>query len=65
MIVDLNQLEYKKAFDVIAWCAKNNIDTDKVMELMDAWCGARRDEETVWELDIPEKYVTMFILKWM
>jgi hypothetical protein len=64
MKVDLGPLPYKMAFDMIHWCFDHNIDRENCIKLIEA--SSERPCPTIkWELDIPEKYVTMFILKWL
>jgi hypothetical protein len=63
MIVDLGPLPYRMAFDMIEWCFENNIDRDKCIELLEATTIVPVPEID-WNVDIPDQYVTMFILKW-
>ena len=63
MKVDLNHLPYRMAFDIIKWCAEHDVDKEKCIELLEAMSIAP-PPDVVWELDIPEKYITMFVLKW-
>ena len=63
MKVDLNHLPYRMAFDIIEWCFEHNIDKEKCTELVEALRTAP-PPKVVWELDIPEKYITMFAIKW-
>lgn len=65
MIVDLNNLLYWQAKDLILWCIANNIDKKRASELYFAWYETPpHTKEYVWELDIPEEYLTYFMLKW-
>ena len=65
MIVNLNNLEFRRALELIRWCVANDIDKARASELLFAWYepGELKKERT-WELDIPEKYITYFLLKW-
>lgn len=63
MIVDLNPLPYNKAIEIIHWCFKNGIDKEKSLELFEA-LSTVPVPDIDWSLDIPEKYMTMFALKW-
>lgn len=63
MTVDLGPLPYKMAFDMIRWCIEKNIDRDKCIKLLEATTISPVPEMD-WTVDIPEQYITMFILKW-
>lgn len=63
MIVDLNPMPYNKAIEIIHWCFEHEIDKEKSTELYNA-LSVVPVPDTEWSLDIPEKYVTMFALKW-
>ena len=67
MILDLNPLPYRLAFDIIKWCWENNIDSGKcylLNEMMASPAGSWQQKNIDWTLDIPDKYVTFFLLKW-
>lgn len=65
MLVNLNKLEYRKAFDLIRWCVANQIDYTRALELMYAWYADPDTKlEVEWVLDIPDKYLTYWVLKW-
>lgn len=72
MIVDLNNLHYRHAKELITWCIANDIDKERAAKLLFAWYSAPNPlaegtllgETVVWELDIPEEYATYFMLKW-
>jgi hypothetical protein len=63
MIVQLDPLPYTLALKIIKWCFEHDIDKDKCVELIHAM-GCNPTPKVEWELDIPEKYVTWFVLKW-
>lgn len=63
MIVDLNHLPYFKAVELLTWCFENNVDREKSLELVEAM-AATPVPEVEWTLEIPEHYVTFFLLKW-
>jgi len=64
MKVDLNMLPISKFWGILEWCIDNDIDTDKCVELIGA-CGVSPVPDIEWSLEIPEKYITWFILKWL
>ena len=66
MIVDLNPLPYRFAIDIIKWCAERDIDREKCLDLIEAMSIPSKDwkKEIEWTLDIPDKYMTFFLLKW-
>jgi hypothetical protein len=65
MIVDLNNLPYRQARELILWCVANDIDKERADKLYFAWYEpAGSKKEYTWELDIPEEYLTYFMLKW-
>lgn len=62
MIVDLNPLPLEIAFDLIEMCVEYNVDKLKCLEILEAM-AATPAPDIKWELDIPEKYITFFLLK--
>lgn len=66
MKVNLKELPYQHAKELILWCAVNDIDKERADELYFAWYEPQpHTKEYVWELDIPEEYMTYFMLKWL
>ena len=64
MIVDLNPLPYNRALELIKWCFEHNINREKCVKLLNVLSISPCPEEVDWTLDIPDKHVTFFILKW-
>lgn len=64
MILDLNPLPYKRAMEVITWCFERGIDQEKCLQLIEA-LGTAPTPEVEWTLDIPDQYMTYFLLKWV
>lgn len=65
MRVELGPLPYQYARELIEWCAHNDIDRLQAFKLLEAWCDKDiviADED--WFLDIPDQYVTYFMMKW-
>lgn len=60
LIVDLNQLTYQMAYDIVEWCLKHDIETEKCFKIASAYAFDAND----FMLEIPEKYVTFLVLKW-
>lgn len=63
MIVDLNPLPYRHAMELIRWCAERRIDQEKCLTLIEAMATAPTPEVD-WTLDVPDQYITYFLLKW-
>jgi hypothetical protein len=63
MIVDLNPLPCTIAVGLIRMCVEYNIDNLKCLEIVEAMSVVNPSPDIKWELDIPEKYITFFLLK--
>ena len=63
MILDLNPLPYRMAFDIIRFCIEHDIDREKCVRMIEA-CSEVPCPDIEWEIDIPEKYVDWILLKW-
>jgi hypothetical protein len=63
MILDLNPLPYVLAFKIIEWCWDHDIDREACLRLIHART-VTPVPDIKWELDVPDKYITFFILKW-
>lgn len=61
--VELGHLPYRIAIDIIQWCVDRDIDFEKCQELIHAM-GTKPVHEIEWSLEIPDKYITYFLLKW-
>ena len=65
MRIDLGPLPYRKAMELVRWCAENDIDRERAIALIEGWAiPANVIEDEEWFLDIPEQYMTYFMLKW-
>lgn len=66
MIVDLNPMRYTHATELIRWCIEHDVDREKCMTLIEAMLKVPStwDKDLEWTIDIPEKYITYFLLKW-
>ncbi len=65
MKVDLNTLDFRQTFELINWCVANRIDYERAGNLMFAWyADPLTKTDIIWELDIPEEYMTFWLLKW-
>ena len=62
MIVDLNPLPVTIVVNLIKMCAEYNIDKLKCLEILESM-SIVPVPDIRWELDIPDKYLTFFILK--
>ena len=63
MILDLNPLPYRFAFEIIEWCWNHDIDSEQCLRLIHART-LKPVPDIKWELEIPDKYITFFLLKW-
>lgn len=61
MILDLDFMYYRTAIDIIHWCVKNNVDRIRA-ELLAEAIHKNPIPQVVWELEIPDKYVSWLIL---
>lgn len=66
MILDLDPLPYTYAIEIIKWCFERDIDREKCVELIHAMSVSadKWEKEIEWTLDIPDKYITFFLIKW-
>lgn len=66
MILNLLPMPYMLARKIIYWCWEHDIDKQQCAKVIQAMTekggGSLSDEE--WTLDIPDKYVSWFVLKW-
>ena len=64
--VDLGPLPYRQAMELVHWCAMNDIDRERALDIIESWSTV--SDGTVdtdsWYLDIPDKYITYFVMKW-
>ncbi len=65
MKIDLGPLPYRRAIELIKWCAENNVDQEHAMRLVKAMATVEQDPDLSWELDVPDEYMTYFALKWL
>ena len=64
MILDLDKLPYRLALKIINWCFEHDIDRNKCILMIDAMATSNYDKTNfTWEIEIPEKYITFFVLK--
>jgi hypothetical protein len=62
MIVDLGPLPCTIAVNLIKMCVDYNVDKPKCLEIVEAM-SVTPVPDINWELDIPDKYMTFFLLK--
>lgn len=66
MIVDLNPMPYRRAMELVRWCFEHNVDRARCIKILEAIsrvdCSSLPNDQ--WVLDVPDKYITYFILKW-
>lgn len=62
MKVDLNPLPYTVAINILKMCVEYDIDKLKCLEILEAM-SVVPVPDIKWELNIPEKYITFFLLK--
>jgi hypothetical protein len=64
MIVDLGPLPYRMARDIVEWCVNNNSNMEKCARILEAMTVAPCPDDLDWILEIPDKQMTLFLLKW-
>lgn len=65
MTLNLLPLPYLTARNIIYWCCEHNIDREKCQLIIDSMARKGNDLPSEhWSLEIPEKYVSWFVLKW-
>lgn len=66
MVIDLNPLPFRLALDILEFCVDRGIDLDRCARLLELWHQSRVQHTTNqdWIIDIPEKYLSWFILKY-
>ena len=63
MILDLGPLPYQLAIEILKWCLDHKIDEENCIRLIDAF--TKYPVSNVgWTIDVPDKHVTFFLLKW-
>ena len=66
MTLHLLPMPYTLAHKILTWCWEHNIDSEKCYKLVDAMAthGKYQLNGEDWTIDIPDKYVSWFVLKW-
>lgn len=64
MLVDLNPLPYKRALELIQWCFEHNIDQVQCARIIGSMSQVPESSDVEWILNVPDKYITYFALKW-
>lgn len=68
MLVNVDKLPYSRAKELFVWCIEHNIETDKCDQIIRYIADLpyiHPDKSQIeWELDIPDQYMTFFLLKW-
>lgn len=62
--ISLDEMHYRMAMDMIAWCVENDIDTPNAIKLAEAMATVGSKDNIVWELTMPASHLSWFILKW-
>ena len=65
MKVDLNPMPYMQALELIQWCFDRDIDRVQCFRIIDAMTRVPVPSDVEWTIDIPDKYMTYFALKWL
>lgn len=63
MIVDLNPMPYRQAMELVRWCYEHDIDKVQCTRIITA-CTQSPVPDLEWTLDVPDKYLTYFAMKW-
>lgn len=64
MLVDLNPMPYVHAMELVRWCYIRGIDRDRCTRIIEAISMAPPPKDIEWAIDVPDKYLTYFMLKW-
>jgi hypothetical protein len=65
MRVDLDNLFWHQASELLSYCLEQGIDLPRTQEIKTIWASplAMVDDHSSWVLDIPEEHVTWLTLK--
>jgi hypothetical protein len=63
MKLELGELHYQTALDIIKWCWLNNIDVEKCRAFDMALNSTGDKSQIDWSLEIPTQYVSWLLLK--
>lgn len=61
MIVCLDLLPYRMAYDIVNWCIENGVELERCEAYL---TNDSKYANIEWVVDIPEKQLTFFLLKW-
>lgn len=70
MLLDLGPLPYTKAIEIIQFCVANKIELEKCVAIVESWNHWSEEQELMsydevdYVIDIPDKYLTYFAMKW-
>lgn len=64
MLVDLNSMPYVQAMELVRWCYVRDIDRDRCEKIIQATTMAPSPNDVEWMIDVPDSYMTYFVLKW-
>lgn len=64
MLVDLNPMPYRHAMELIRWCYEHDVDKYRCARLIAAVTVSPPPTDVEWTIDVPDKYLTYFMLKW-
>ena len=64
MIVDLGPLRWRHARELLEWCVSYQVDLASCDRILKEFGQSPPPPEIDWTIDIPDKYITYFLLKW-
>lgn len=64
MLVDLNPMAYVQAMELVRWCYARDIDRDRCEKIIKAVSTAPTKTDVEWIIEVPDSYMTYFVLKW-
>lgn len=65
MLVDLNPLPYHRALELIQWCFDHDVDRVQCYRIIESMTQVPMPADVEWVIDVPDKYLTYFALKWL
>lgn len=64
MIIDLGPLPYTKAIQIVNFCVENGIEPAKCYKFLHYCTYGNEEKNLDLRFDIPDKYITYFLMKW-
>ena len=65
MKVDLGPLPWFRARELLDWCVEHKIDQEGCLRVIENLTAVPVPDNPDWTLEIPDKHMTFFALKWI